>query len=534
MATQQLRTFIELFKKQVEAKGSKKDPVRNALDARTQGYIVNPRVIYREILRKESPFRIQLDQGHITNSDLRNIARDISSQFWLELRKQARKYVTFEVKGTNFPSDFFREDRVTVAFDETKKIVYFRGQKPQSKKNVANHYNAFRTALMAPTIKAAQAISDPLNNFRVYVSPDERYEKAMNEVNARVDAQLELEGLPTVGDSAQGKRARARKKFEQQENFPDYWRGIQIGHVFGAKASGAAGLLENPHNVSHQRGTLARRDKQNLKLAANLAELEPELESLITQTIDADIEGSWERVFGDVNRHAQITLLIPESTLNNLRSGAAASTKATERGGLNDIVRDLNKKENLARLKGSPSIEEEWGRLIYGWITGKKPATRRYKTSARVKTKSKTSIPVYTVPSKRVKFNASRNKEPKDSNTGFDNLQALIDRVNDKMEEQLRKNMGKGNAKQILNWQTGRFGENVKLKNLLPSREKRAITAQVEYWGFPYSRFADRADPLWKPGRDIKGIIGRSIRQILQEEKIANLRRVKVQLHGKH
>ena len=49
---------------------------------------------------------------------------------------------------------------------------------------------------------------------------------------------------------------------------------------------------------------------------------------------------------------------------------------------------------------------------------------------------------------------------------------------------------------------------------------------------YPYATFEPGGRLATTPGRDPHRIFGRSIRQLLQEEKIANLRRVKVQLRG--
>ena len=99
------------------------------------------------------------------------------------------------------------------------------------------------------------------------------------------------------------------------------------------------------------------------------------------------------------------------------------------------------------------------------------------------------------------------------------------------MLDKIRENMGKGGAKQILNYRTGRFAKSAKIQSLYNINEKNAIGARVKYMRYPYGVFEPKGS-LYKPGRDPHGIFGRSIRQLLQEEKIANLRRVKVQLDG--
>ncbi len=89
--------------------------------------------------------------------------------------------------------------------------------------------------------------------------------------------------------------------------------------------------------------------------------------------------------------------------------------------------------------------------------------------------------------------------------------------------------MGAGKSKQKLNYRTGRFARSAKLEALIPTKDKNAMAAEVSYMKHPYSVF-EKGGRLYKPLRDPAGIFGRSIRQILQEEKIATLRQVQVNL----
>jgi hypothetical protein len=111
-------------------------------------------------------------------------------------------------------------------------------------------------------------------------------------------------------------------------------------------------------------------------------------------------------------------------------------------------------------------------------------------------------------------------------------LNSKIPYLNRRLHDKIQQNMGRGKSKHILNYQTGRFAENVEILSFSASREKRAVNARVKYMKDPYRVFEPGGSHLATPGRDPNRIIRRSIRQLLQEEKIANLRRVKVQLRG--
>jgi len=515
MATSELKNALRTFIKQVEAKGSKKDPVRNALNQRTQGYIVNSRVILKEILRPESPFKVQLDRGHITSSEIRGIAREISTDYWRELKTTASKHKTYKVNGTKLPPEFLYSEEIAVGFDDKKRILYYRGKK-------GDFYTSFSDGIVKPTIRRIQGRTDFSDVTRIYVSPDQKFIDELNKIENEVNAAYTAEtGEPAKGTIVQQRRRRARDKFykgiEGLDTKP--WQGIDIGHVFGAKATGAAGLLSDPHDVVHH--------LNNLTLGANLADLEPELQELVTATIKADIEAVWERVYRQDNVAGKLTLLIPESFVNNRFTGGITGSEAQKK--LNIVVRDLA--ENIYKLEGSPSPEDLLIDLIESHFLDKRKNNKRYKTKAKVSQKITENIAISNIPSKRVKINVKEQQRAGSTKSETD-YRTVIDLINNLLHDQIKENMGKGRSKKILNYRTGRFARSAKVKNLLPSSEKGAINAAVKYMRKPYGVFEPGNTAMATPGRNPARIFGRSIRQILQEQKIAKLRRVKVTLSG--
>lgn len=185
-------------------------------------------------------------------------------------------------------------------------------------------------------------------------------------------------------------------------------------------------------------------------------------------------------------------------------------------------------KKLLDTYKDSPTIINQYRLLIEElFLTGKVKRKRKdntYKTTVTLKLK----IPEY---GPRLTTTPVRQRVKPKGNT--QNLNELIVFLNSKLTNKIRQNMGKGNSKQKLNWRTGDFARSAKIRALIPSRDRNTIMAKVDYWGFPrYHRFEKGGD-LHKPLRDPAGIFGRSIRQILQEERIISLKRVKVTLRGK-
>ena len=522
MARAELVVYINNFVKQVEAKHSNKDPVRNLLNSRVQAYIVNPRVIFREMLRPESPFRVQMDAGALTASAARRVARGISEEYYKELKATATKFKSFKVSGGKLPGDFYNDNIDTVGYDDRTKILYYK-----SSKSNKDNYKKFSTAIVSPTIKKIKSSESVGDDLRTYVSPDAEFVALMNTVNAKANAESDRDGLgdttPKEKKARQSRRRRARNDYLRDNDLSKRWQGIDIGHVFGAKATGAAYLtdLDNPHDVA--------KDLDNFKLAANLSDLEPELLEVLVTTIKYDIEATWERVYRNKVVSAKMVLLIPESFVNNRFSGGAAGADAQRR--LNAIVLDLSR--NLHKLKGSPSVEDLIVEVMELHFLGKKASNKKYFSKAKKTLIDKQRIPVRGIPSKRVIIKSKSKNNIRKTKDGSYNLQSLMAFLNAKLHDKIQQNMGKGNSKRVLNYQTGRFAKSAKIKQLLPSKEKGAINATVKYMRNPYGVFEPGAHPtLSTPGRNPAKIFGKSIRQLLQEEKIANLRRVKVTLRG--
>ena len=227
-----------------------------------------------------------------------------------------------------------------------------------------------------------------------------------------------------------------------------------------------------------------------------------------------------------ISGKVDISIITLEQTAANAFSGAKITPELRK---LDAFLR--KNAEKIVTQKGSrpivTSIMEEYKKLF---LTGKAPQTTRvnrsYKKRKVVKGKAGSSTLRF-----RTKTNLAKLAELLTGDSDENNLATLdiIELVNAKLTDKIRENMGKGNSKQTLNWRTGRFGKSAKLKNLTTSKDKNALLASVKYHGAPYTRFEKGGD-LHKVGRDPKLIFGRSIRQILQEERIANLRRVKVKL----
>lgn len=90
------------------------------------------------------------------------------------------------------------------------------------------------------------------------------------------------------------------------------------------------------------------------------------------------------------------------------------------------------------------------------------------------------------------------------------NLQSIL---NGRLFDQIRKNMGTGNRRDVLNFQTGRFAESATIQRMSQSREGM-ITAFYTYMKNPYATFS-RGGVQERPfTRDPKTLISKSIREL--------------------
>jgi hypothetical protein len=506
------KEFRKLRKAVTEAlrKGAA-DESRQRKDNRIQGLLLIESEIFEEISSKDSPF---VAQGEIVSSDLQQIAKTITKDLWklFETVTKAKKFYPGQ------EADFIDELGPALFFDRGKNLIYYHGNKG------SDNFKGLGATASSPLgqVKSAlrgRPLTDPT---RVFMLPNAFY----LEQKARLDEQLDKDflnsGLADQLNTKQKNKWKENQRLRRPEykklrdKFPFNIEGTNLGHVFGGKVTVATGLFANREDVATQ-------DLEQIKLLSAIpSSIQPEIKQVIIDIVAKDANIKYERMVSRNSVFGQISIIAPELARKNKRSGQEATKIFTDR------LVPLLKGINLEEIEGSPSFQKLIEDLVIDAFLDKPAKNKRYTTNARIKRgKNKISIPVNTIKGGTVKVTKKSGRTSQEKPTG-DSLASLIALINSKLHDKIRQNMGKGNSKQILNYRTGRFAKSVKLDNLIRAREKNAVLANIDYHGFPYSRFADKGDPLWKPGRDIRGIIGRSIRQILQEEKIANLRRVKV------
>lgn len=103
-------------------------------------------------------------------------------------------------------------------------------------------------------------------------------------------------------------------------------------------------------------------------------------------------------------------------------------------------------------------------------------------------------------------------------------LQTLLD---SRLVEIVKKNMGSGSRRDILNLRSGRFAESVKTTKLTQSREG-TITAFYTYMKYPYATFSEGGAQSVPKSRDPKLLITKSIRELAATKVATRLRAVLV------
>ena len=102
----------------------------------------------------------------------------------------------------------------------------------------------------------------------------------------------------------------------------------------------------------------------------------------------------------------------------------------------------------------------------------------------------------------------------------FYSLTTLKDYLNTNIFNQVRKNMGKGNAKSILNYRTGRFARSVQVDKLLLDKDA-SIVAFYTWMKMPYETFSLGFKQGYPISRDPTKLIDKSIRE-LSKNKVKN------------
>jgi hypothetical protein len=177
-----------------------------------------------------------------------------------------------------------------------------------------------------------------------------------------------------------------------------------------------------------------------------------------------------------------------------------------------NLAKQLGK--DILELHASPSLEEDIADGIIDILADKKKNKKdkdkiiKPKGVSLSKPKIKTNNSAIKV---LAGLRVGKKKGQIDAQMSPLALRALLQRA---ISAAIKHNMGKGRARTVLNYRTGRFAENVNIDNVVPRRDG-AMIAFYSYMKNPYSTFAEGgAQYPSKPSRDPNLLIKKSMRQL--------------------
>jgi hypothetical protein len=195
-------------------------------------------------------------------------------------------------------------------------------------------------------------------------------------------------------------------------------------------------------------------------------------------------------------------------------------TKNPENASSSKTLKQYLKSAVIQLLKGEEPKEEK-SNIVKAKTTRVKQRTIVLNPAA--KKQLKLSKPKVTAPKAAT---ASRTTVASIPKTVI-NLSSLLSQINGLLQQQIKRNMGTGNSKDILNYRSGRFANSVKVERLSESREGM-ITAFYSYMKNPYATFSKGGRQERPLTRDPKLLIAKSIREIAQTAVANRMRAVNV------
>lgn len=180
----------------------------------------------------------------------------------------------------------------------------------------------------------------------------------------------------------------------------------------------------------------------------------------------------------------------------------------------------------------SPTIVEGYEDM-FAHILQSKPQKRRKAEKSGTKNSGAVKLPVLPVgaggsKTKTAKTTQSKAQPVKAAITPkTNNLVNLQNLINSKLQDVVSANMGDGDARNVLNYRTGRLAASAKVEGLSESRTGM-ITAFYSYMKNPYATFSAGGRQQNPRSRDPKLLISKSIREIAAEYAVTKLRSVNV------
>jgi hypothetical protein len=180
----------------------------------------------------------------------------------------------------------------------------------------------------------------------------------------------------------------------------------------------------------------------------------------------------------------------------------------------------------------SPTVVEGYEDMFAHMLQGK-PQKRVKSEKSGTKNSGAVKLPVLPLGAGGSKTKTPKTAQPKaqavkaTQTPKTSNLVNLQNLINSKLQDVVSANMGDGDARNVLNYRTGRLAASAKVEALSESRAGM-ITAFYSYMKNPYATFSGGGRQQNPKSRDPKLLIAKSIREIAAEYAVTKLRSVNV------
>jgi hypothetical protein len=315
--------------------------------------------------------------------------------------------------------------------------------------------------------------------------------------------------------------------------------GVDIGHLAGTSKSLQTVLQQKINDIREWVNTTGK----NLLTPETAAKYNLELANANNKLLDQLRAGNKGVTYGDLIQdklvelnilsrleEMEIVVVIPQERYENQYFAGRKIEYV--------IAQELSKV--IPEYRQSPSLIDRISKvLIDNLKTGKSSLTNYSKaTKLQIKMpgiKRKLSPIKITTGNKRDVVNSGKLAEPRKTKpkpvTKVVDLPvspvSIQNLINASLAETIKRNMGSGTRRDVLNLRSGRLAESAEIVKISESRTG-AITAFYTYMKNPYATFSQGGKQQYPRSRDPKTLISKSIREIAQQLKINELRAVLV------
>lgn len=472
-------------------------------------YLVDPALIAQTVIEefsnKDSKFIIGVftDTGLVSSSnkeyeDVHNTsAKNLSSKFF-DLEMGIRNAIVEEFKHTTVKelqdiiNNIYNKliSDMTLAEKNKKSYIFYQIAASKAGSELRRQLNTLGISILID----ANLMLDNLDRRIAFVGY--RFTGAVSTINAIIQKVVKKE---------------VSKIFSVSDKFA-IGNLVHAGHVgiyedktlLGINMPGAliGGLASNKFaEIEKAVGNLELHVKQGIKLNTNYVassgaflDLQFNFAVSMTSTLNSTILSPQEveaikSIAGNITDELLESVIkkqITDSSMLSMSTDLSASPTITEF--IIDSVINTIKGKKTTSIKHSVNSTLDKNLIASNTTISKKSSTNKLKVPNKVKITVKNNL----------------------STPSMSNLQALIQA---RLAEQVKRNMGTGYDKKVLNFRSGRLAESARVERISQSRAGM-VSAFYSYMRNPYGTFSEGGKQQYPRSRDPKALISKSIREI--------------------